>query len=238
MTDPRLPRYLKIRDFVAQAITRCEWKPGDAIPTEAKLAKQHRVSVGTVRKAMDLLVTEGLVDRVHGKGTFVRRSGFATPMFRFFGHLAQDGTILMPDGHVLDRRRVAPPPEVRLALELKTGHDAIKMKRVRTRDEHIVLAEEIWLPADRFSGILDIDVNEFEPLLYPAYEEHFKIVITRVEEHLTITADAPMAKMLGVMEDTMLMEIKRCAFAKDGHPVEWRRSYCTAIGFQYKVVVR
>ncbi len=238
MTDPRLPRYLKIRDLVAQAITRCEWKPGDAIPTEAKLAKQNRVSVGTVRKAMDLLVAEGLVDRVHGKGTFVRRSGFATPMFRFFGHLSQDGTILMPHGHVLDRRRMAPPQEVRTALELKPGQEAIKLKRVRTRDEHIVLAEDIWLPADRFAGILDMDLSEFEPLLYPAYEAHFKVAITRVEEHLAVAMDAPMAKMLGVMEDTMLMEIKRCAFAKDGHPVEWRRSYCTAIGFQYKVVVR
>ena len=238
MTDPRLPRYLKIRDLVAQAITRCEWKPGDAIPTEAKLAKQNRVSVGTVRKAMDLLVAEGLVDRVHGKGTFVRRSGFATPMFRFFGHLSQDGTILMPHGHVLDRRRMAPPQEVRTALELKPGQEAIKLKRVRTRDEHIVLAEDIWLPADRFAGILDMDLSEFEPLLYPAYEAHFKVAITRVEEHLAVAMDAPMAKMLGVIEDTMLMEIKRCAFAKDGHPVEWRRSYCTAIGFQYKVVVR
>ena len=238
MTDPRLPRYLKIRDLVAHAITSCEWKPGNAIPTEAKLAKQNRVSVGTVRKALDLLVAEGLIDRVHGKGTFVRRSGFATPMFRFFGHLSQNGTILMPDGHVLDRRRMTPPQEVRLALELKPGQDAIKMKRVRTRDEHIVLAEDIWLPTDRFAGILEIDVSAFEPLLYPAYEEHFKIVIARVEEHLAVTTDAPMAKILGVMEDTMLMEIKRCAFAKDGHPVEWRRSYCTAIGFQYKVVVR
>lgn len=238
MTDPRLPRYLKIRDQVAQAITSCEWKPGDAIPTEAKLAKQNRVSVGTVRKALDLLVAEGLIDRAHGKGTFVRRSGFATPMFRFFGHLSQNGTILMPDGHVLDRRRMTPPQEVRLALELKPGQDAIKMKRVRTRDEQIVLAEDIWLPADRFAGILDIDVSAFEPLLYPAYQEHFKVVIARVEEHLAVSTDAQMAKMLGVMEDTMLMEIKRCAFAKDGHPVEWRRSYCTAIGFQYKVVVR
>ena len=238
MTDPRLPRYLKIRDQVAQAITSCEWKPGDAIPTEAKLAKQNRVSVGTVRKALDLLVAEGLIDRAHGKGTFVRRSGFATPMFRFFGHLSQNGTILMPDGHVLDRRRMTPPQEVRLALELKPGQDAIKMKRVRTRDEKIVLAEDIWLPADRFAGILDIDVSAFEPLLYPAYQEHFKVVIARVEEHLAVSTDAQMAKMLGVMEDTMLMEIKRCAFAKDGHPVEWRRSYCTAIGFQYKVVVR
>lgn len=238
MTDPRLPRYLKIRDLVAQAITTSVWKPGDAIPTEAKLAKQNRVSVGTVRKAMDLLVAEGLVDRVHGKGTFVRSSGFASPMFRFFGHLSQDGTILMPQGHVLDRRRMTPPPEVRKALELKPGQDAIKLKRVRTRDGHIVLAEDIWLPAERFAGILDMDLSEFEPLLYPAYEEHFKVSITRVEEHLAVAVDAPMAKMLGVMEDTMLMEIKRCAFARDGRPFEWRRSYCTAVGFQYKVVVR
>jgi GntR family transcriptional regulator len=238
MIDPRLPRYLKVRDFVAQAITRCEWNPGDAIPTEAQLAKMHEVSVGTVRKAMDLLVAEGLVDRMHGKGTFVRRSGFATPLFRFFGHLSQNGTILVPDGRVVERRRMAPPPEVRAALELKSGQDGIRMKRVRSRDEHIFLAEDIWVSADRFEGILDIPADTFEPLLYPAYETHFRVVIVRVEENLSLANDAVMAKRLGVMEDTMLMEIKRLAFAKDGAPVEWRRSYCRALDFQYKVVVR
>jgi GntR family transcriptional regulator len=238
MIDPRLPRYLKVRDFVAQAITHGEWNPGDAIPTEAQLAKMHEVSVGTVRKAMDLLVAEGLVDRMHGKGTFVRRSGFATPLFRFFGHLAQNGTILVPHGRVVDRRRMTPPPEVRAALELKPGQDGIRMKRERMRDEHIFLTEDIWVSAERFHGILDIDPDTFEPLLYPAYETHFKVVVTRVEENLSLANDAAMAKRLGLMDDTMLMEIKRLAFAKDGRPVEWRRSYCRAMDFQYKVVVR
>jgi GntR family transcriptional regulator len=238
MIDPRLPRYLKVRDYVAQAITRGEWNPGDAIPTEAQLSKIHDVSIGTVRKAMDILVAEGLVDRKHGKGTFVRRSGFATPLFRFFGHVSQNGTILVPHGRVAERRKMTPPPEVRAALELKPGQDGIRMKRVRVRDEHIFLAEDIWVSAELFDGILDIDADAFEPLLYPTYESNFGIVISRVEENLSIANDAAMAKRLGVMEDTLLMEIKRLAFAKDGRPVEWRRSYCRALDFQYKVVVR
>jgi GntR family transcriptional regulator len=238
MIDPRLPRYLKVRDFIAQAITQGEWSPGDAVPTEAQLAGMHQVSVGTVRKAMDLLVNEGLVDRVHGKGTFVRRSGFATPLFRFFGHLSQNGTILVPDGRVVDRRQMNPVPEARAALELKAGQDGIRMKRVRMRDEHIFLAEDIWVSADRFEGLLDLDPSVFEPLLYPGYEKYFKTIVVRVEENLCHAHDAGMAKRLGVKDDTLLMEIKRTAFAKDGKPVEWRRSYCRALDFQYRVVVR
>lgn len=238
MIDPRLPRYLKVRDFVAQAITQGEWSVGDAIPTEAQLAKMHDVSVGTVRKAMDTLVAEGLVDRMHGKGTFVRRSGFATPLFRFFGHLAKNGTILTPNGRVVSRRRMAPPPEVRAGLDLKPGQDGIRMKRVRSRDGRIFLAEDIWVSADRFEGILDLGAEVFEPLLYPAYESHFKIIVSRVEENLSVVTDEPMAKRLNFPEDTLLMEIKRRAFAKDDSPVEWRRSYCRAQDFQYRVVVR
>ncbi|HEY4276172.1 MAG TPA: GntR family transcriptional regulator [Rhizomicrobium sp.] len=238
MIDPRLPRYLKVRDFIAQAITHGEWSPGDAVPTEAQLANMHQVSVGTVRKAMDLLVAEGLIDRVHGKGTFVRRSGFATPLFRFFGHLSQNGTILVPDGRVIDRRRMNPTPEARAGLELKLGQEGVRIKRVRMRDEKIFLVEDIWVSADRFEGILDIDAQEFEPLLYPAYEKYFKTVVVRVEENLCIAHDAGMAKRLGVLDNTMLMEIKRTAFANDGQPVEWRRSYCRAVDFQYRVVVR
>lgn len=238
MIDPRLPRYLKVRDFVAQAITQGELSPGDAIPTEAQLAKMHQVSVGTVRKAMDMLVNEGLVDRMHGKGTFVRRSGFATPLFRFFGHLAKNGTILTPNGRVINRRRTTPPPEVRVGLELKPGQDGIKMKRVRSRDGQIFLVEDIWVSADRFDGILELDAEVFEPLLYPAYEKYFRVVVSRVEENLSVVTDGPMAKRLGLPEDTPLMEIKRRAFSKDDTPVEWRRSYCRALDFQYRVVVR
>lgn len=238
MIDPRLPRYLKVRDYVAQAITRGEWSAGDAIPTETQLAKMHEVSVGTVRKAVDILVSEGLVDRMHGKGTFVRRSGFATPLFRFFGHVSQNGTILVPHGRIVERRRMSPPPEVRAALGLSPRQDGIRMKRVRTRENHNFLAEDIWVSAETFDGILDISLDEFEPLLYPTYAKHFNIIVSTVEENLAIAREPAMAKRLGLTENALLMEIKRIALVKSGQAIEWRRSYCSAMDFQYKVVVR
>ncbi len=239
MTDPRLPRYQQIRDFIARAIAHREWATGEPIPTEAELAKVHGVAIGTVRKAVDLLVSEGLVERVHGKGTFVRRPSFANSLFRFFRYSSDESETLMPGGHVQDRRRVMPPEDVRKSLQLAPNQYAIQMKRLRTLGQKVVLAEDIWLPADRFKGLLDLDPAALEPLLYPAYETLFKVLIVRAEETLSISlANASMAKILGVHEGAPLMAIERCAYDQDGRPVEWRRSHGPAAGFRYRVEVR
>lgn len=47
--------------------------PGAQIPTEIELASENNISRGTVRQAMAILVREGLLERVPGRGTFVRR---------------------------------------------------------------------------------------------------------------------------------------------------------------------
>jgi DNA-binding transcriptional MocR family regulator len=78
-----LPLYQRVRDQIAQGIGKT-WRPGDAIPSEAELARTHRVALGTLRKALDILVAEGLLERFQGKGTFVRRANFNASLFRFF----------------------------------------------------------------------------------------------------------------------------------------------------------
>jgi GntR family transcriptional regulator len=239
MTDLRLPRYQQIRDFMARAIAHREWGPGEAIPPEPELAKVHGVAIGTIRKAIDLLVSEGLVERVHGKGTFVRRPSFSNSLFRFFRHSLDDGEPMVPGGHILDRQRALPPEEVRKALRLAAPQKTIHMKRLRTLGQKVVLVEDIWLPEEKFPGLLELKSSELEPLLYPAYETHFKILIVRAEETLKISiANSAMAKVLGVQEGVPLMVIDRCAFDQDARPVEWRRSYGPAAGFQYHVEVR
>ncbi|MGO9081889.1 MAG: GntR family transcriptional regulator [Streptosporangiaceae bacterium] len=50
-----------------------ELPPGWVMPSEATLMQEHGLARGTVRKAVDALVEEGLVNRVQGRGTFVRR---------------------------------------------------------------------------------------------------------------------------------------------------------------------
>lgn len=50
-----------------------ELPPGRIMASEATLMQEHGLARGTVRKAIDALVQEGLVNRVQGRGTFVRR---------------------------------------------------------------------------------------------------------------------------------------------------------------------
>src|SRR5579859_6321469 len=52
---------------------------GSRLPTELELAEQHRISRHTVRHAMSTLVQEGFLERVQGRGTFVRSLPAQTP---------------------------------------------------------------------------------------------------------------------------------------------------------------
>ena len=106
-----VPLYQRLRDAIAFQIARNVWRSGEPIPTEAELAATHRVAIGTVRKAIDVLVADGLVERQQGRGTFVRRPRFDRSLFRFFRHLGPDGSQAVPEGRILLR-------EARPALKL------------------------------------------------------------------------------------------------------------------------
>ncbi|MFE2599960.1 GntR family transcriptional regulator [Streptomyces sp. NPDC059396] len=65
--------YERIADDLRQSIRAGELKPGDRLPSETKLAEEHRRSVPTIRDALRLLQDEGLIEKQHGRGNFVRK---------------------------------------------------------------------------------------------------------------------------------------------------------------------
>jgi len=69
-----LPKYLKLKNAIIERINRGVYKPGDKLPTENELASEFDISRHTVRKAMDILLNEGLVSRKAGLGTFLNKS--------------------------------------------------------------------------------------------------------------------------------------------------------------------
>ncbi len=62
-----------IADDLRDRIVTGRLKPGDRLPSEAHLAAQYMVSTPTLRNALAVLQAEGLVEKVHGKGNFIRR---------------------------------------------------------------------------------------------------------------------------------------------------------------------
>jgi len=66
--DPN-PIYYKLQLELKDKIESRNWIPGDIIPPESKIAKEHNVSLGTIRKAILNLVSDGYLYRIQGKGT-------------------------------------------------------------------------------------------------------------------------------------------------------------------------
>lgn len=70
-----IPIYIQLADELRNAINSGEIKPGDKLPSESEMQKKYGVARLTVREALSVLVNEGLLEKMHGKGTFCK-AGF------------------------------------------------------------------------------------------------------------------------------------------------------------------
>jgi DNA-binding GntR family transcriptional regulator len=68
-----LPAYVQLAQILRRAISSGTYPSGSRLPAEATLAKQYGVSAMTARRAVGVIVDEGLVRRVQGSGTFVQK---------------------------------------------------------------------------------------------------------------------------------------------------------------------
>ncbi|QXZ16926.1 GntR family transcriptional regulator [Pseudomonas sp. AO-1] len=238
-SDARLPLYQRLRDQLADQIANNRWRPGEAIPTEAALSAEYQLSTGTVRKAIDALVSEGILERQQGRGTFIRRAQFQSSLFRFFRFQTVSGERQVPESRILSIEPVAAPSAVAQALGLPADAPVIRIVRVRLLDVKPVLAEEIWLPRQRFQALLEIDLSREGPLLYPIYEEVCGQVVASAEETLTAeSVNDVHARLLQVAVNSPVIVIERLARDYAGSPLEWRRSRGHAEHFRYSVDIR
>lgn len=232
-TDDRLPAYVRLRDTLAARIAKGEWTADQPIPSEARLAQEYALSVGTVRKGVDGLVGEGLLERRQGSGTYVKAPSFDASLFRFFQWREADGTELsIPSSQLILRSSTAAPAEAAQALGTS---DVIKIVRVRSLSDLPVLFEEIYIPAAKFAGFEELPEAVFGPLLYPLYFEQFGVFVKRATDDLSFGAASDMvAQKLGLHSGDPLAVIRRTAFDIEGTPVEWRIARGSAAQFRYR----
>ncbi|SMF16787.1 transcriptional regulator, GntR family [Azospirillum oryzae] len=232
LPDRRLPAYLQLRDALATRVARGEWGPDTALPSENQLTAETGLSVGTVRKAIQTLVDEGLLERRQGSGTYLRKRAFNASLFRFFAVQSADGEATIPSSRIIARTAAIAPAAV--AKILGTA-DCIRLDRLRGQSDALLLSEEIWLPRARFDGIVELDESQFGPLLYPLYHERFNVFIASAVDDVSFAAaSAKVAARLGLAEGAPTAVIERTAFTVDGTAVEWRIAQGPAERFRYR----
>src|ERR1700733_5133819 len=99
------PLYAQVRASLVESISSGHWRAGEAIPSEAELARGFGVAIGTLRKAVDSLVAEQALVRRQGKGTFVVQHDGPRLMFHFFHIAGRDGSRDYPEVRTVAFRR-------------------------------------------------------------------------------------------------------------------------------------
>ncbi|HYF60184.1 MAG TPA: GntR family transcriptional regulator [Burkholderiaceae bacterium] len=232
---PGTSRYAALAAALRERIVAGEWPPGTAMPAEDRLAGEHGVALGTLRRALELLADEGLIDRRHGRGTFVRSGLSGSTLLRFF-RFGEDGRL--PTSRIVSRQPSTAVPEVAQRLDLARGEPVLRLQRVRSLDGEPCLVEDLWLPLPAFDALAQGAADDWGDLLYPVYAERCGVHVHRAVD--TIRFDvlgARHARLLGLAPGHPCACVERVARDVAGRAVEFRRTRGDAHAFRYSVTL-
>jgi DNA-binding GntR family transcriptional regulator len=175
------PKYQHIKQYLIQGILSRAFV--DCLPSENRLAQQFGVSRMTARRALADLELAGSVERIPGKGSFVRRNQHYTSGFfrvRPFRKWAQDLNAALRT-EVLEARTVAPPAPIAAALRHRGR--MILLRILNYLDEKPVRYAVRYLRADRCRGLLG--ENLAEASIHELLIHRFGLPLTQVTQTMT-----------------------------------------------------
>jgi GntR family transcriptional regulator len=215
-----MARYEHIAGELRDAIVRGDHPIGAQLPTEAELASRFNAARGTVRQAVAVLVSEGLVGTRQGARRIVlgseRSQSFAelhsfAQWARSVGHQA--------GGLVLDSRRRPSTPSEAVRLAITPGEEVLVVVRLRRLDGEPVLVERTV-----YASWIAPAVEKIDPACESVTQELYEAVglVFAYGEHLidAVAAGAEDARLLGVRRGSPLLRQRRTTTSQEGRPVE------------------
>lgn len=217
--DPGTALHRQIFLVLRDGITQGTYAAGTALPTEEALVATFGVARATVRRALADLEGEGLVQRRHGRGTFVREdlstsAGMTT--LSYIDNLRQ--TAQTSSVRVLSLETGRPPRSVGSALGLPDGDKAVCAIRLRVAGETPLMVTEAWVPLDIGSRITTAALKKramYEVLIDQGIE--FGRVVQKISAE---AADPRKAGLLDCEVGTALIRLTRLLHDREGRPVQ------------------
>lgn len=205
-------RYRAIADDLRQRVTAGEFAAGRLLPSEAALSASYAASRITVRKALELLREEGLVDARQGFGWFAA----VDPLRQTLGRLGTIEGQLAASGVRSDRRILAfgfvpAPPRAHQVLGAST---VLEVRRLNLADGEPFALVTVWCPEDLGAHLSRADVERA-----PFYELLDVPLGGAVQTIGAALASPEEADLLEVPAGSPILRCERTTSTPDGRPV-------------------
>ena len=203
------PLYKEVKTRLTRGLATGEWKPGEAIPSESRLAERFNVSIGTIRKAIDELVAERILLRHQGRGTFVATHTEDRTLFYFFHIVGKDGSRELPVTDLLSFRRARASAIEEERLGIRRGASVFRVQNMLKLSGKPVVFDEISVSAELFAGLDEQTFGERDGTIYGLYQARYGISVLRISERLS--AVLPSARAAALLEISRATPAGRCS---------------------------
>ncbi len=225
LTSARAPKYQRIADELRAAIRRGDYAAGERMPAETELVNRFGVSLPTIRQAIGVLRTEGVIESRHGIGTFIRDNRRLQRRSRHrYGRARTDGKLLTSHLRhtILSVQKELPPPHVAEVLNDPDSPLVVRRRLLRNPDTR--QPEELgasYIPGDYTAGTYLESMDVVPKALFLCIEDlSGKTYTHAADKWLVRIADAEELDALNLPPGANVLHLVHVARAEDGSVLE------------------
>ncbi|GGI54778.1 GntR family transcriptional regulator [Oxalicibacterium solurbis] len=232
-----LPLYIQIREALRAKILDGTYAAHERLPSEREMIDAFGVSRITVRQAMNDLQKEGLLFKVHGKGTFVAAPSVSQELM----HLQGFGEAMRQQGHethsdVFGLSTVKAGSLICSKLGIADGSDVTEIRRVRYLNRDPVSIDYSWVRHEVGTKLNEKNLREKD--LFSLLENALRQPLHSADLEIEATsASADVAERLRVANGSPILCIERLTYASENNPLVFEYLYYPAERFRYKMKI-
>jgi GntR family transcriptional regulator len=226
------PPYVLVAEDLRRRISAGEWRPGERLPSRAKLAEEYDVGTNVTQRAQQRLITEGVLEGRAGSGTYVCEPRERARMVRTRHGEPRGGSPFRADMEDLGKRgswdchtqaRVPAPEGIAQRLAVEAGELCVRTQYEFLADGRPAQLSTSWEPMAITDGT-PVLIPEMGPMAGMGVVERMRAIGVEVERAVEVPrpgrATKEQANLLGITLGELVITIERTYFATDGRPVE------------------
>jgi GntR family transcriptional regulator len=235
MSQASQPLYHRVYRRIADEIERGDLEAGDRLPSERWLCDELGVSRATVRRALEELVADGLVE-AHGRGSFVTGDALAEPPNTLMS-LSELGRSrgLEASARVLAREVRAATLDEAEAFGIAPGAELFELRRLRMLDGLPISLDNNRVPLRFAPSVADLDFTSAS--LYEALERDGRRLARADYEVEARVVDSPEAELLGLAPGAPVLFTTTVAIDEEGRVLDIGRTVYRADRYRFQATL-
>lgn len=219
--DSPLPLHIQLKEILLRDIRTDIYD--DKIPSERELMDLYQVSRSTVRQAVTHLVQERVLEKVHGKGTFITKQNAVHDWLNTLNSFSETVKRLgmTPGAVLLEAQRQQASEQEQQYLQCD---DVFLIARLRTADDLPIAVERHFYAPEVGEQLATYDLNAVT--IYDVIEQQLQLVMVEAEQMICCCPiSVEDAALLNIAPHTNVLCIERTILSLDGKVLEYYKSY-------------